>query len=142
MAKQTRVGSKPDPTPTPISLRLDKWLWVARFYKTRSLAAKAIETGQVRVAGERVKPAHALRVGEIVGVRRSGLTWEVEVTGISDRRGSATAAAALYHETSASVAARAEALAQRKAAVDAQPRFPGRPTKRDRRKLEDFLNEP
>ena len=122
--------------------RFDKWLWAARFYKTRTLAAQAIEAGQARLAGGRVKPAHAVRSGDAVSVRKHGLVWEVEVTGLSDRRGSATDAAALYRETPESVALRAEEMLRRKAAAATEPGFAGRPTKRDRRKLADFLNEP
>jgi ribosome-associated heat shock protein Hsp15 len=122
--------------------RFDKWLWAARFYKTRTLAAQAIEAGQARLTGERVKPAHAVRCGDAVSVRKHGLVWEVEVTGLSDRRGSATDAAALYRETPESVALRAEEMLRRKAAAATEPGFAGRPTKRDRRKLADFLNEP
>ncbi len=123
-------------------LRLDKWLWAARFYKTRSLAVQAIEAGQVRVADERVKPAHALRPGDRVSVRKHALMWNVDVVALSDRRGSGADAALLYSEPAESVAARERAIAERKAALAAEPRFAGRPTKRDRRRLEDFLNEP
>ena len=121
-------------------IRLDKWLWAARFYKTRTLATNAIAAGHVRVDGERVKPAHALKVGERVGVRKGPLAWEVVVDGLSERRGSATEAAKLYTEDAASRGAREEAIARRLAA--SAPRVPGRPTKRDRRALDDFLNEP
>lgn len=123
-------------------VRFDKWLWAARFYKTRSLAAQAIEAGQARVGGERVKPARLLRLGEMVAVRKSGLVWEVAVAGLSDRRGGATDAAKLYRETDESVKARDAMLQERRMAQEAAPQFPGRPTKRQRRKLEDFLNEP
>jgi len=122
--------------------RLDKWLWAARFYKTRSLAAQAIDAGHVRADGTRVKPAHLLRVSERISVRKSGFVWEVEVSALSDRRGGAADAALLYRETAQSIEAREQALQQRKAALAADTRFSGRPTKRDRRKLEDFLNEP
>ncbi len=123
-------------------IRFDKWLWAARFYKTRSLCAQAIDAGQVRVNGERAKPSRNMRVGEVVSIRKSGIVCEVTVTALADRRGSATDAARLYCETEASAAAREEAWLARRAAESAQPRFPGRPTKRERRKLEDFLNEP
>jgi ribosome-associated heat shock protein Hsp15 len=123
-------------------LRVDKWLWVARFYRTRSLASAAVEAGQVRVGGERVKPARAVHAGETVEVRKAGLCWIVEVAGVDERRGSATDAARLYRETEPSRAAREEELARRRAAAASAPQSPGRPTKRDRRKLEDFLNEP
>ena len=123
-------------------LRLDKWLWAARFYKTRTLAAQAVDAGQVRVGGERVKTAHAVRTGERVSIRKAGYVWDVMVTALSDRRGGAADAALLYKEDEASVAAREALAKQRKAAAEAAPRYPGRPTKKQRRKLEDFLNEP
>ena len=123
-------------------IRFDKWLWAARFYKTRSLCVQAIDAGQARVNGDRAKPARAMRVGESVSIRKSGIVCEVVITALSDRRGNATAAAMLYRETEASAAAREAAQLERHAAELAQPRFPGRPTKRERRKLEDFLNEP
>jgi ribosome-associated heat shock protein Hsp15 len=119
--------------------RLDKWLWAARFYKTRTLATTAIAAGHVRVGGERAKPAHALKLGERVAVRKGAHAWEVEVTALDDRRGSATDAAKLYLEDPASRKAREDAIALRRAA--SSPRFPGRPTKRDRRALDDFLDE-
>ena len=120
--------------------RLDKWLWAARFYKTRTLATTAIAAGHVRVGGERAKPAHPLKLGERVAVRKGAHAWEVEVTALDDRRGSATDAAKLYLEDPASRKAREDAIALRRAA--SPPRFPGRPTKRDRRALDDFLDEP
>ena len=123
-------------------VRYDKWLWAARFFRTRSLAAQAIDAGQARLCGERVKPAHPVRVGDAVSLRRRGIVVEVVVTGLDDRRGSATEAAKLYRETPASVAAREEEALARRQALAMQPRFAGRPTKRERRKLEDFLNEP
>ncbi|MFO1323197.1 MAG: RNA-binding S4 domain-containing protein [Burkholderiales bacterium] len=123
-------------------VRFDKWLWAARFYKTRSLAAQAIDAGQARVNGERVKSARPMRVGETVSVRKSGLVCEVTVEALSDRRGGAPDAAKLYRETDASRAAREAFVLQRAAAQAAAPQYPGRPTKRQRRKLEDFLNEP
>jgi ribosome-associated heat shock protein Hsp15 len=123
-------------------LRIDKWLWAARFYRTRSLAAAAVEAGQVRVGGERVKPSRAIHAGETVEVRKGGLAWTVEVIGIADRRGAATDAAQLYREREDSRAARDEEVARRRAIAASAPLLPGRPTKRDRRKLEDFLDEP
>ena len=121
-------------------LRIDKWLWAARFYRTRSLAAEAIEAGHVRIDGERVKPAHPVHAGSRVTVSRQELAWDVEVLAVSERRGGAAQAALLYRETAQSVTTRERMLAER-----AQARASAataRPTKRDRRKLEDFLNEP
>ncbi len=123
-------------------IRFDKWLWAARFYKTRSLAAEAIDAGHARVNGERAKAARAMRVGEEVAVRKAGLAWVVRVLALSDRRGGAADAALLYRETQDSANAREEALSQKRAAAAGQPELPGRPTKRQRRKLADFLNEP
>jgi len=136
---------RPDAHATPAGdgrVRFDKWLWAARFYKTRGLAAEAIDSGQARLNDARVKPAHVVRAGDTVVVRKGGIVWEVHVTGVSDRRGSASDAALLYVETPQSASARQEELARRKTAAAAEPRYPGRPTKRQRRKLEDFLNEP
>jgi ribosome-associated heat shock protein Hsp15 len=130
------------PAPPAGRVRLDKWLWAARFYKTRTLAAEAIDAGQARVDEARVKPAHPVRTSDRVSVRKGGLVWDVVVRALSERRGSAADAAKLYDETPESRAARDQVLLQRKAANASEPRFTGRPTKRDRRKLEDFLNEP
>jgi ribosome-associated heat shock protein Hsp15 len=121
-------------------MRIDKWLWTARFYKTRTLAAHAVEAGQVRIDGEHVKAAQAVTPGSRVEVRKQRLAWIVEVTAIAERRGSGRDAAALYRETEESAATRARIIAERAAAGGG--RYPGRPTKKDRRKLEDFLNEP
>jgi ribosome-associated heat shock protein Hsp15 len=142
MRRADRVPAAGDGAPASERIRFDKWLWAARFYKTRTLAAQAIETGHARVGGERVKPAYPVRAGMRVSVRKHGLVWDVEVEGVADRRGSASAAAALYREAPESVARRDEEVRLRQAAAATRPAFPGRPTKRERRKLEDFLNEP
>jgi ribosome-associated heat shock protein Hsp15 len=122
-------------------VRFDKWLWAARFYKTRSLAAQAIEAGQARIDGERVKAAHMLRPGARVVLRRAGLTWNVVVMALSDKRGGAAVAAKLYAEAPESAAARESEILRRKAATASAPLWEGRPTKRDRRKLQEFLDE-
>jgi ribosome-associated heat shock protein Hsp15 len=122
-------------------LRVDKWLWAARFFRTRSLATQAVDVGHVRVNDERVKPARPVRVGDRITIRKAGFEWNAEVLAIDDRRGSATDAARLYREPEESRLAREQAFAQRRAA-QASALASGRPTKRDRRKLEDFLNEP
>ena len=126
----------------PARMRIDKWLWAARFYKTRSLAAQAVENGHARVGDDRVKPAHAVRAGDRVVIRRQGLAWDVEVLALSERRGGAADAALLYRETAESAAVRERAIAERRAVQAGQGRTPGRPTKRDRRRLLDFLDEP
>ena len=121
-------------------VRIDKWLWAARFYKTRTLAAEAIDAGHVRVDGERVKPAQPVRPGARVSIRKREVTLDVEVVATSERRGPASEAQALYRETAESVAAR-ERLRVERAQARANAAT-ARPTKRDRRRLEDFLNEP
>ena len=140
-ARDPRRGARlPSPAPEALErVRLDRWLWAARFFRTRELACAAIEAGQVRVAGERVKPARTLRVGERVSIRRAGLLWEVEVLATIDRRVGAPEAARAYREDDEVRAAREAAIALRRAS--APPAFPARPTKRDRRALDDFLNE-
>lgn len=130
--------------------RIDKWLWAARFFKTRSLATEAIEAGHVRrasvgsVSGDRVKPAHTVRVGEIFAVQRGDMMQQVMVTALLERRGSAKDAARLYRETEGSLATRLEQQALHAAADAAMgghgtPQFRGRPTKQDRRKLADMF---
>ena len=119
--------------------RLDKWLWAARFYKTRSLAAQAITAGQVHIDGERVKPAHEVKQGQRITLRRTGLVWDVVVTSVADRRGNAAAAALLYAEIPEAVAAREDEILRRRAAAAVTPKWPGRPTKRERRKLRELL---
>jgi len=128
--------------PAANRIRFDKWLWAARFYRTRSLAALAIDAGQARIDEARVKPSHAVRVGQRVQIRRNALTWDVEVVALSERRGNAVDAQNLYREDAASVAARETEIGRRKAAALTAPTSDGRPTKRDRRKLQEFLDEP
>lgn len=121
-------------------MRIDKWLWAARFYKTRSVAAEAIDAGQVRVDGERVKPAQPVHRGARVTIKKREATFDVDVQALSEHRGPASEAATLYHETAESVAGRERLRAERaQARANAAA---SRPTKRDRRRLEDFLNEP
>ena len=117
--------------------RIDKWLWAARFYKTRSLATDEINKGRVAVNGQVVKPSRELKVGELVSMRREGLTRSVQVLAISDVRGPAPQAQLLYAETEQSLQAR-EAFAQQRrfGAEPAHSIEHGRPTKRDRRDLE------
>ena len=123
-------------------VRLDKWLWAARFYKTRSLAADAIGGGKVLVGGERVKPAKLLQTGDEVRLRLGPYEHVVIVRGISERRGPATVAATLYQETDESRAAR-EKLAEQLRMAPAGFVFEdkGRPTKRDRREIERLRDD-
>lgn len=116
-------------------LRIDKWLWAARFFKTRSLAVDAIEAGRVLVGGVRVKVAKAVGSGDRLEIRIGRYQFDVEVLGISDKRGPAPQAQKLYHESDESRERRALLAEQLKAE---QPAFRGRPTKRDRRLIEEF----
>ena len=118
--------------------RLDKFLWAARFYKTRSLAAAAVEAGRVSVNGERVKPAKVVRVGDRLQVRRPPFEQVVTVRALSDRRGPATEARTLYEETVESIAKRDAIVAELKASPP--PVFGGRPTKKTRRDYEKWLH--
>lgn len=115
------------------TLRLDQWLWAARFFKTRSLAKQAIETGKVEVGGQRAKASRAVRVGDALRIVRGDETFEVEVLGLSDRRGSASVAQALYAESEASKARRVEALATLRAARAGYQPPESKPDKRARR---------
>jgi ribosome-associated heat shock protein Hsp15 len=117
-------------------VRLDKWLWAARFYKTRSLAGQAVEGGKVDVNGERAKPARPVQAGDIICVRRPPFTHEVMVRDVSEVRGSGAVAAKLYEETADSQKARAELAFQLKHAPTLMFDIGGRPTKRDRRAIE------
>jgi len=120
---------------------MDKWLWAARFYKTRSVAAAAIEAGQARLGTDRVKSAQAIRPGDEIVLRRAGLVWNIRVVAITEKRGGAPDAAKLYSEAPESIAARELEAARRKAAAATAPTTDARPTKRDRRKLQAFLDE-
>ena len=118
-------------------MRLDKWLWAARFYKTRALAVQEIERGRVQVAGANAKPSRDLRPGDVVILRQGLVTREVQVRALSTQRGPAPVAQQLYEETPASVAAREQAAATRRIAPEpAHAIEQGRPTKRDRRALD------
>ena len=118
-------------------MRLDKWLWAARFFKTRTLAVEAIDGGRVSLNGERAKPAKELKVGDAVSIRRPPFEFAVTVKALSDKRGSATVAAALFTETEESRARRAVLATEMKSLP--QPRFKGRPTKKTRRDYERWL---
>lgn len=124
------------------SQRIDKWLWAARFYKTRSLAVEEIGKGRVEVNGQSVKPAREVRIGDRVVLRQGPVTTTVQVLGLSLQRGPAPVARQLYLETPESLADRAQAAEQRRLAREpALSIAEGRPTKRDRRQLEHHWNE-
>jgi ribosome-associated heat shock protein Hsp15 len=119
-----------------VSVRLDKWLWAARFFKTRGLAQQAIDGARVLVGNERVKVARMLRVGERVRIRVGDVERDVLVKGLSDQRGPAPVAQALYEETAASIAARAAAREERRLFAEPGSAIQRRPTKRERRRLD------
>jgi ribosome-associated heat shock protein Hsp15 len=113
--------------------RIDKWLWAARFFKTRSMAADAVEKGRVRIGGAAVKPAKDVRVGDLVTIEIERVVWEVRVLGICEVRGPASVAQTLYAETPESQAKLAAQAEQRRTHPEPAAELHGRPTKRDRR---------
>lgn len=119
-------------------LRIDKWLWAARFFKTRSLAADAVEKGRVRIGGANVKPAKDVRVGDLVDVEIERYVWQVQVLGVCDVRGPATVAQTLYAETAESREKRQAEQERRKSFREPAETLHGRPTKRDRRIIDRF----
>jgi ribosome-associated heat shock protein Hsp15 len=119
-------------------MRLDKWLWAARFYKTRSLAQQAVLGGRVQLNGVRTKPAHEVKAGDRVDVRVGEWRWEVKVKALAERRGPAEEARKLYDETAASRAERERRGDLRRWGAEPAAELKGRPTKRDRRQIDDF----
>ena len=118
--------------------RIDKWLWAARFYKTRALAARACELGRVESNHQPVKPAREVRVGDRLQIRNDSGDFDVEVLALTEIRGPAPVAQALYRETDDSRELRLKAAQERKAFINYAPAPEGRPTKRDRRKIIQF----
>lgn len=123
------------------SIRIDKWLWAARFFKTRGLASEAIKGGKVEINGARAKPAKAVQAGDRLRIRRGPYLFEVIVEAVSPHRGPAAVAATLYRETPASIEARERLAEQLRASALSQPQHRGRPTKRDRRRIVRFTRE-
>ncbi len=123
---------------TPETVRLDKWLWAARFYKTRALAVEAIEGGKVEVNDDKAKRAKAIHVGDRVRVRLGPYEWRLVVQGLSERRGPASEARLLYEEEPEGKLARERHAAQLKTAHQAFGPEKGRPTKKDRRDIERY----
>lgn len=120
-------------------LRVDKWLWAARFFKTRSIAADAVESGKVTMEGARIKPAKTVGAGDVLVIRLGPYQHEVEVLGLSGKRGPAPVAQKLYRETEESKRKRAVQAEQNK--LLPQSDLKGRPTKRDRRDIARFVDE-
>jgi len=122
-------------------VRIDKWLWAARFFKTRSLAARACELGRVEAGKQPAKPAREVRVGDRVRIRTEGGEFEVEVLHLSEVRGPAPVAQALYRETESSRELRLKMVEERKAGIHFTPSPAARPSKRDRRKIRALRGE-
>lgn len=122
-------------------MRIDKWLWAARFFKTRALAARACELGRIEFNKQPVKPARELRIGDILQIRTEGGDYQVEVLVLSEIRGPAAVAQTLYRETEGSREARVKVAEERKALRNFTPAPEGRPSKRDRRRIIQFREE-
>jgi ribosome-associated heat shock protein Hsp15 len=131
------IGGYKKMSSSPPTTRIDKYLWAARFFKTRQLAIDAISAGRILVNDERIKPAKMVKMADAIIVRKPPYEWGIVVTGLAEKRGAAAFALTLYRETEASILAR-ESL--KKELKDMPPPlFPGRPTKKDRRTLEKFF---
>jgi ribosome-associated heat shock protein Hsp15 len=122
-------------------VRIDKWLWAARFFKTRTLAARACELGRVEASHQPVKPSREVRVGEFLQIRTEGGDFAVEVLLLSDMRGPAPVAQTLYRETDESKESRRKAAEERKAFLHYTPAPAKRPSKRDRRRIHKFRED-
>jgi ribosome-associated heat shock protein Hsp15 len=121
-------------------MRLDKWLWAARFYKTRGLAQEAIAAGRVKLNGDRIKAAHAVKPGDGLLIRIAEFDWSIVVRALSEQRGPAPQSRLLYEESEASRAERQKRADQRRWGTEPSLQLKGRPTKRNRRLLEKFAS--
>jgi ribosome-associated heat shock protein Hsp15 len=137
------LAEGPMPTEqTPLDrMRLDKWLWAARFFKTRSLATQAIDHGRVKLNGESIKPAREIRPGDRLALRIGEFDWMITVIALSMQRGPAPIAQLLYEEDPASHARRQQQVSEHKLVVSPAAAIKGRPTKRDRRQIHRFTGE-
>jgi len=127
--------NRPEPGVRNERVRLDKWLWAARFFKTRALAAEAIAGGHVHTDGVRAKPSRMIAVGNVLEIGRNETTWQVVVRRISDRRGPAAQAQTLYEETERSTSLRKRAAEEKRSLGLPRAAGSGRPSKRDRRRM-------
>jgi ribosome-associated heat shock protein Hsp15 len=118
------------------SVRIDKWLWAARFFKTRSLATDAVGSGKVKLNDVKIKASHSVKVHDRLWINNGATEWEVVVIGLAEKRGSATIAQGLYTETEESIQKRRQLVENRKLFTEPSHTIKGRPTKRDRRLLE------
>lgn|SRR6185295_3611715 len=117
-------------------MRMDKWLWAARFFKTRSIATRACELGKIESNGQQAKPAREVRAGDVLQVRNPGGDFEIEVLGLSEMRGPAAVAQTLYRENAESREKRLKLAEERKAMPNFEAMREGKPSKRDRRKID------
>ena len=122
-------------------MRIDKWLWAARFFKTRSLASRSCDLGRISINAQPAKPAREVRVGDLLQVKNDSGDFQLEVLALSDTRGPAAIAQTLYRETDASREARVKLAAERKASPQFAESREGRPSKRDRRLIHRFREE-
>jgi ribosome-associated heat shock protein Hsp15 len=122
------------------NIRIDKWLWAARFFKTRSLATHAVDLGRVLQNQQRVKPAHAVKLGDLIEVHHADQVWQITVVRILDVRGSASVAQTMYQETEESIAKRVLAAENKKLYQEPGAVLARRPTKRERRQLDFTRN--
>lgn len=128
-------------TDTDEKTRLDKWLWAARFFKTRALATTAVNGGKVHLNGQRVKPSRPVKLQDCYQIHRGNERLEVIVTGLSSRRGSATIAQALYKETAESLIQRQSEAEKRKLAAMQRPASDHKPNKQERRRIRQFTGK-
>jgi len=122
----------------PSGVRIDKWLWAARFFKVRNLASDAVKAGHIDINGERCKPSKMVQIGDEICIRKEQMQWTIQVTSLAEKRGSATVAATLYEETDLSLKQRALQLEQQKFKTLHAPSPDKRPTKRERRQISKF----
>jgi ribosome-associated heat shock protein Hsp15 len=126
----------------PARVRIDKWLWAARFFKTRAQAADAVSGGHVHINGERSKPSHGIKAGDVLKITKAGYTFLITVIVLAERRGSAQLAQRLYQEAPESIARREQQGMMHRLNAMASPRPSKRPDKRQRRQLKGWLAKP
>lgn len=126
---------------SPRECRIDKWLWAARFFKTRSLASEAVSGGKVHLNGQRVKPGRDVKPGDILQIQRAGFQYEIEVCALSEKRGPAHMAQSLYAESEASIKTREQQREIQRLAALARPQTSGKPNKKQRRHIIRFKQE-
>lgn len=138
--RMSRKSGKSDTmaTPSDAAVRVDKWLWAARFFKTRSAASTAVKGGKIKADGHNAKPSTSVRAGQRLSISKGDELFEVDVQDVSDKRGPASQAHALYAETPESNERRRERAAERRVANVSVPRSIGRPDKKQRRQLRRF----